>query len=127
MCDKQCQKQFRTVESECGSIGGCHINDRVDAINVEEKCQQEQEDFLLVSHIFQSDAQTIEAVPNRPWLPFHVMLHNDVADRGRNLFDYFLTHPIMCICRWHILFLTLNILLSLISAYRLITKKRWFI
>lgn len=44
------------------------------------------------------------------------MFHNDVTGRESNLFDYFLSHPVMCICRWHILFLTLNILLSLISA-----------
>ena len=54
--------------------------------------------------IFQSDTQSFEAVPNRPWLPFHVMFHNDVAGRTGNLFDYFLSHPVMCICRWHIVF-----------------------
>ncbi len=32
------------------------------------------------------------------------MFHNNAAGRVRNLFEHFLTHPVMCVCRWHILF-----------------------
>ena len=61
MGDEQSQEQPCSVKPQSSPVGGCHINDSVNSINIKEKCQQEKKSLLLVAHIFEGMAETAKA------------------------------------------------------------------
>ena len=59
---KQCQKQSGTVESECLSVSGCHIDDGIDSVDIEEKGNQEEQYLFLPADFPEGMSKAFEAV-----------------------------------------------------------------
>ena len=54
---QQRQQQAGTVQTQRRTVGSCHIDDGVHAVDVEEEGQQEQEGFLFLPGVFQGVPQ----------------------------------------------------------------------
>ena len=54
--DQEGQEKPCGVEPQCRAISGCHINNGIDPVDVEEKRQKKDKGFLLVAHIFEGMA-----------------------------------------------------------------------
>ena len=59
---EQCQKQSGTVESECLSVSGCHIDDGIDAVDIEEKGDEEEQYLFFLADFTEGMTETAETV-----------------------------------------------------------------
>ena len=56
------QEQVRAVEAQSRSVGGGHVNDGIDAVDIEEEGQEEEKDLLVPDHFLQGMAQSHQEI-----------------------------------------------------------------
>src|SRR5699024_10811389 len=61
LCHKKCQKQSGRIQAQSSSVGGCHVNDGVHAVDVEEKGNQEEEHLLVFLQFSEHMAETAKS------------------------------------------------------------------
>jgi hypothetical protein len=65
------QDHLGVVDAHRAAIGGRHADDGVDAVDVEEKRQHEEQHMLLAAHALEGSAQGAQRFTDDPWLARH--------------------------------------------------------
>lgn len=66
LCQQQCAEQAVAVKAESGSVGGGHVDNGIDSVNIEEKGKQEQKDMFFASDMPDGIPETLKAAANGP-------------------------------------------------------------